>query len=367
MHAWCRRARFPHVVNLIIAVGSSSFARYRHKSAGIRNECTSVLAYYSLGSYCSWLTARTSATETNSFVGGNRTVMGPRHKSAHFTGANLRAPTLTPPLTPLQGRPWRKERARAASWSAARQSTIPAFPWRTPRQLRRPLPPSESTSISARTTSSAMPLAHSEPIEPHHHVSATSKIRVSGPQCYLLSKTTFTTFDRSTLQPYRFRRQAPSSRTTSTHRYLSSPAHTSVQTTIGQTILRFDDVSSDILIYRVFCNRNLSLKNIKSYGFDMDYTLAVYNVCGLPWSGLTDSLQSPAIDILTYDLACQRLVALGWLLYMILFHAPYQSAEKNILLKLDYSSLTSHSLCAAFSSTKHTAISSRSPLRLICL
>ena len=77
----------------------------------------------------------------------------------------------------------------------------------------------------------------------------------------------------------------PISRTTTTHRYPSSPAHTSVQTTAGQIILLFDDVRSDILTYRVFCNRNLSLKNIKSYGFDMGYTLAVYNVCGLLWSG----------------------------------------------------------------------------------
>ena len=28
----------------------------------------------------------------------------------------------------------------------------------------------------------------------------------------------------------------------------------------------------------VLCNRSVSLQHIKSYGFDMDYTLAVYNV-----------------------------------------------------------------------------------------
>ena len=49
---------------------------------------------------------------------------------------------------------------------------------------------------------------------------------------------------------------------------------------------------------RVFCNRSVDLSNIKFFGFDMDYTLAVY--------------KSPDIDILAYDLIVQRLVDIGY-------------------------------------------------------
>lgn len=56
---------------------------------------------------------------------------------------------------------------------------------------------------------------------------------------------------------------------------------------------------------RVFCNRSVDLKNIKFYGFDMDYTLAVY--------------KSPDIEILSYDLVVQRLVQIGYPEEMLTF------------------------------------------------
>lgn len=49
---------------------------------------------------------------------------------------------------------------------------------------------------------------------------------------------------------------------------------------------------------RVFVNRSLSLGNIKFFGFDMDYTLAVY--------------KSPAYEVLTYEHVKERLVEVGY-------------------------------------------------------
>eukprot|EP00741_Cyanophora_paradoxa_P008724 tig00001373_g8446.t1 len=49
---------------------------------------------------------------------------------------------------------------------------------------------------------------------------------------------------------------------------------------------------------RVFVNREVRLDRIKFYGFDMDYTLAVYN--------------SPAYEALAYDLAIERLISSGY-------------------------------------------------------
>ncbi|KAJ8287304.1 hypothetical protein GJAV_G00050030 [Gymnothorax javanicus] len=50
--------------------------------------------------------------------------------------------------------------------------------------------------------------------------------------------------------------------------------------------------------HRVFVNRSLSLENIKCYGFDMDYTLAMY--------------KSPDYEELGYELLMERLVCIGY-------------------------------------------------------
>ena len=46
---------------------------------------------------------------------------------------------------------------------------------------------------------------------------------------------------------------------------------------------------------RVFCNRSLRLDQIEWVGFDMDYTLAIYD--------------QPKMDQLTIDAALQKLIA----------------------------------------------------------
>ncbi|KAL2100447.1 hypothetical protein ACEWY4_004841 [Coilia grayii] len=50
--------------------------------------------------------------------------------------------------------------------------------------------------------------------------------------------------------------------------------------------------------YRVFVNRSLNLENIKCYGFDMDYTLAIY--------------KSPEYEALGFELLRDRLVSIGY-------------------------------------------------------
>ncbi|KAG7476654.1 hypothetical protein MATL_G00085120 [Megalops atlanticus] len=50
--------------------------------------------------------------------------------------------------------------------------------------------------------------------------------------------------------------------------------------------------------HRVFVNRSLTLENIKCYGFDMDYTLAMY--------------KSPDYEELGYELLMDRLVSIGY-------------------------------------------------------
>lgn len=52
------------------------------------------------------------------------------------------------------------------------------------------------------------------------------------------------------------------------------------------------------LQHRVFVNRSLTLENIKCYGFDMDYTLAVY--------------KSPEYESLGFELLRDRLVSIGY-------------------------------------------------------
>ena len=49
---------------------------------------------------------------------------------------------------------------------------------------------------------------------------------------------------------------------------------------------------------RVFVNRSLSLENIRFFGFDMDYTLAVY--------------KSPAFETLTFEFVRERLIDVGY-------------------------------------------------------
>uniref|UniRef100_A0A671TB21 Cytosolic purine 5'-nucleotidase-like n=1 Tax=Sinocyclocheilus anshuiensis TaxID=1608454 RepID=A0A671TB21_9TELE len=53
-----------------------------------------------------------------------------------------------------------------------------------------------------------------------------------------------------------------------------------------------------IYIRKVFVNRSLTLENIKCYGFDMDYTLAVY--------------KSPEYESLGFELLRDRLVSIGY-------------------------------------------------------
>ncbi|KAI0209684.1 Cytosolic purine 5'-nucleotidase [Lamellibrachia satsuma] len=50
--------------------------------------------------------------------------------------------------------------------------------------------------------------------------------------------------------------------------------------------------------HRVFVNRSLHLEKINFYGFDMDYTLAMY--------------KSPVYESVSFDLVVQRLVAIGY-------------------------------------------------------
>ncbi|XP_061766991.1 cytosolic purine 5'-nucleotidase-like isoform X4 [Nerophis ophidion] len=50
--------------------------------------------------------------------------------------------------------------------------------------------------------------------------------------------------------------------------------------------------------HRVFVNRSLAMEKIKCFGFDMDYTLAVY--------------KSPEYESLGFDLTVQRLVSIGY-------------------------------------------------------
>ncbi|KAG5830930.1 hypothetical protein ANANG_G00298460 [Anguilla anguilla] len=50
--------------------------------------------------------------------------------------------------------------------------------------------------------------------------------------------------------------------------------------------------------HRVFVNRSLAMEKIKCFGFDMDYTLAVY--------------KSPEYESLGFDLTVERLVSIGY-------------------------------------------------------
>ncbi|KAM8794573.1 cytosolic purine 5'-nucleotidase-like [Eudromia elegans] len=52
------------------------------------------------------------------------------------------------------------------------------------------------------------------------------------------------------------------------------------------------------VLRRIFVNRSLALEKIKCFGFDMDYTLAVY--------------KSPAYEALAFELLLQRLVSIGY-------------------------------------------------------
>jgi hypothetical protein len=48
----------------------------------------------------------------------------------------------------------------------------------------------------------------------------------------------------------------------------------------AQVVFRTEPVLSprSTVVRSVYCNRSLSLADIKFYGFDMDYTLALYKV-----------------------------------------------------------------------------------------
>lgn len=50
--------------------------------------------------------------------------------------------------------------------------------------------------------------------------------------------------------------------------------------------------------HRIFVNRNLRLEKIKFFGFDMDYTLAVY--------------KSPDLEIMTFSMVVERMISIGY-------------------------------------------------------
>uniref|UniRef100_A0A914ZGR3 Cytosolic purine 5-nucleotidase n=2 Tax=Parascaris TaxID=6254 RepID=A0A914ZGR3_PARUN len=50
--------------------------------------------------------------------------------------------------------------------------------------------------------------------------------------------------------------------------------------------------------HRIFVNRNLRMEKIKFFGFDMDYTLAVY--------------KSPDLEIKTFDMVVERMISIGY-------------------------------------------------------
>ncbi|KAG9335724.1 hypothetical protein JZ751_004260 [Albula glossodonta] len=69
--------------------------------------------------------------------------------------------------------------------------------------------------------------------------------------------------------------------------------------------------------HRVFVNRSLALENIKCYGFDMDYTLAMY--------------KSPDYEQLGYSLLLERLVSIGYpheLLHGLVFDTTFGNLLK---------------------------------------
>ncbi|XP_020607086.1 cytosolic purine 5'-nucleotidase-like [Orbicella faveolata] len=68
--------------------------------------------------------------------------------------------------------------------------------------------------------------------------------------------------------------------------------NTSVDTLDGTKAFKRDTAN------RVFVNRSLSLDKIKFFGFDMDYTLAVY--------------KSPVYEKKAFDLICERLASIGY-------------------------------------------------------
>eukprot|EP00054_Salpingoeca_dolichothecata_P036694 m.8353 g.8353 ORF g.8353 m.8353 type:complete len:551 (-) comp6950_c0_seq1:136-1788(-) len=76
---------------------------------------------------------------------------------------------------------------------------------------------------------------------------------------------------------------------------------------------------------RVFCNRQLSLGKIKYYGFDMDYTLAVYN--------------QPDIDILAYDLIVKRLIEVGYPQEIESFKFVHEFAIRGLFFDKTYGNL----------------------------
>uniref|UniRef100_A0A672NS24 Cytosolic purine 5'-nucleotidase n=1 Tax=Sinocyclocheilus grahami TaxID=75366 RepID=A0A672NS24_SINGR len=58
------------------------------------------------------------------------------------------------------------------------------------------------------------------------------------------------------------------------------------------------DLSLQVHAHHVFVNRSLAMEKIKCFGFDMDYTLAVY--------------KSPEYESLGFDLTVERLVSIGY-------------------------------------------------------
>ncbi|XP_061119608.1 cytosolic purine 5'-nucleotidase-like isoform X2 [Conger conger] len=77
--------------------------------------------------------------------------------------------------------------------------------------------------------------------------------------------------------------------------------------------------------HRVFVNRSLSLENIKCYGFDMDYTLAMY--------------KSPDYEELGYELLMERLVCVGYPHELLLYRYDPSFPTRGLVFDNRYGNL----------------------------
>lgn len=82
-------------------------------------------------------------------------------------------------------------------------------------------------------------------------------------------------------------------------------------------------------MHRIFVNRSMHLEKIKFFGFDMDYTLAVY--------------KSPDLESLAFDLVRERLIEMGYPadIHAFMYDPTFPvrglwfDTETGILLKVD--------------------------------
>ncbi|XP_077991961.1 cytosolic purine 5'-nucleotidase-like isoform X2 [Glandiceps talaboti] len=77
--------------------------------------------------------------------------------------------------------------------------------------------------------------------------------------------------------------------------------------------------------HRVFANRSLSLEKIKFFGFDMDYTLAVY--------------KTPEYEALGFDLIVSRLVSIGYPQELLNFQYDPTFPTRGLIFDKEYGNL----------------------------